>query len=386
MTDFLKKERFKGICRSILRMKILAIAIFASLLAIIYWAVIASDRYVSEAHVLIQRTDMASSQAMDFSALLSGGDGVSRSDQMLLRNRLLSLDMLQLLDKELGLREHYSSHDHDILSRMFFHDASLEFFHRHFLSRVSVEYDEYAGVLVIQAQAYDPEMAQKITAALVREGERFMNAMGHQLAAEQVSFLEKQVKQRGEHALDARQRMLAFQNAKGLISPQSAAENLAAVVNKLEAQLTELNARKAALLGYLAPSAPGVVEVDLQIQAVEKQIKSEQTRLTSAKGQSLNKTVEEYQRLEQEALFMQDAYKSALVALEKGRVEATRTLKMVLVLQSPSLPEYPMQPRRLYNIVSFLIGALLLAGLAQILLAIVRDHRDWRCCTNAGRS
>lgn len=376
MTDFLKKERFKGICQSILRMKILAIAILASLLAIIYWALIASDRYVSEAQVLIQRTDMASSQALDFTSLLSGGDGVSRSDQMLLRNRLLSLDMLQLLDKELGLREHYSSHDHDILSRMFFHDASLEFFHRHFLSRVSVEYDEYAGVLVIQAQAYDPEMAQKITAALVREGERFMNAMGHQLAAEQVSFLEKQVKQRGEHALDARQRMLAFQNAKGLISPQSAAENLAAVVNKLEAQLTELNARKAALLGYLAPSAPGVVEVDLQIQAVEKQIKAEQTRLTSAKGQSLNKTVEEYQRLEQEALFMQDAYKSALVALEKGRVEATRTLKMVLVLQSPSLPEYPMQPRRLYNIVSFLIGALLLAGLAQILLAIVRDHRD----------
>lgn len=376
MTDFLKKERFKGICRSILRMKILAIAIFASLLAIIYWAVIASDRYVSEAQVLIQRTDMASSQALDFTSLLSGGDGVSRSDQMLLRNRLLSLDMLQLLDKELGLREHYSSHDHDILSRMFFRDASLEFFHRHFLSRVSVEYDEYAGVLVIQAQAYDPEMARKITSALVREGERFMNAMGHQLAAEQVSFLEKQVKQRGDHALDARQRMLAFQNAKGLISPQSAAENLAAVVNKLEAQLTELNARKAALLGYLAPSAPGVVEVDLQIQAVEKQIKAEQTRLTSAKGQSLNKTVEEYQRLEQEALFMQDAYKSALVALEKGRVEATRTLKMVLVLQSPSLPEYPMQPRRLYNIVSFLIGALLLAGLAQILLAIVRDHRD----------
>lgn len=376
MIDFLKKERFKGLCRSILRMKILAVAILASLLAMIYWAVIASERYVSEAHVLIQRTDMASSQVMDFSALLSGGDGVSRSDQMLLRNRLLSLDMLQLLDKELGLREHYSSHDHDILSRMFFHDASLEFFHRHFLSRVSVEYDEYAGVLVIQAQAYDPEMAQKITAALVREGERFMNAMGHQLAAEQVSFLEKQVEQRGQHALDARQRMLAFQNAKGLISPQSAAENLAAVVNKLEAQLTELNARKAALLGYLAPSAPGVVEVDLQIQAVEKQIKAEQTRLTSAKGQSLNKTVEEYQRLEQEALFMQDAYKSALVALEKGRVEATRTLKMVLVLQSPSLPEYPMQPRRLYNIVSFLMGALLLAGLAQILLAIVRDHRD----------
>lgn len=376
MTDLLKKERFTGMLRVIWRMKALAVALCASLLAAFYWGIIASDRYVSEAHVLIQRTDMAASQALDFGSLLAGGDGISRADQMLLRDRLLSVDMLLQLDKDLNLREHYSSHDHDILSRMFFHDASLEFFHKHFLSRISVEYDEYAGVLVIQAQAYDAEMARKITSALVHEGERYMNTLGHQLAQEQVNFLEKQVKERGEHALNARQRVLSFQNAKGLISPQSAAENLAGVVNKLEEQLTELSARKTALLGYLAPTAPAVVEVDLQIQAVEKQIKTEKARLTSAKGQSLNKTVEEYQRLELEAQFQQDAYKSALVALEKGRVEATRTLKKVLVLQSPSMPEYPMRPRRLYNIATFILGALLLAGLVQLLASIVRDHRD----------
>ena len=109
---------------------------------------------------------------------------------------------------------------------------------------------------------------------------------------------------------------------------------------------------------------------------MEKQIKTEKARLTSAKGQSLNKTVEEYQRLELEAQFQQDAYKSALVALEKGRVEATRTLKKVLVLQSPSMPEYPMRPRRIYNIGTFILGGRLLAGLVQLLASIVRDHRD----------
>lgn len=371
-----KKEKFRNLCRKIWRMKIFAIAIFASFFAILYWGFIASDRYVSEARVIIQRTDMAASQAMDFGSLLAGGDGASRTDQMLLRDRLLSLDMLQKLNQELHLREHYSSHDHDILTRMFFKDASLEFFHRHFLSRVSVEYDEYAGVLVIQAQAYDAKMAQKIAQTLVREGEHYMNVLGHQLAQEQVGFLEKQIKERSELALDARQRVLAFQNAKGLISPQSAAENLAGVVNKLEEQMTELSARKTALLGYLAATAPAVVEVDLQIQAIEKQIKTEKARLTSAKGQSLNKTVEEYQRLELEAQFLQDAYKSALVALEKGRIEATRTLKKVQVLQSAPLPEYPMRPRRLYNIATFILGAFLLAGLAQLLASIVRDHRD----------
>lgn len=376
MTDLQKRNRLAQLFKKMWRMKIFAIALIASIFATIYWGFIASDRFVSEARVIIQRTDMASSQVMDFGALLAGGDGASRTDQMLLRDRLLSLDMLLKLDDELHLREHYSSRDHDVLTRMFFQDASLEFFHRHFLSRVSVEYDEYAGVLAIQAQAYDAVMAQKITQALVREGERYMNTLGHQLAQEQVQFLEKQIKARSELALDARQRVLAFQNAKGLISPQSAAENLAGVVNKLEGQMTELSARKTVLLGYLAPSAPAVVEVDLQMQAAQQQIKTEKERLTSTKGQSLNKTVEEYQRLELEAQFLQDAYKSALVALEKGRIEATRTLKKVQVLQSAPLPEYPMRPRRLYNIATFILGAFLLAGLAQLLASIVRDHRD----------
>jgi len=372
----LNQERLNNLGRSLWRMKLLAIALGASLLAAVYWGLMASDRYVSEARVLIQRTDMSSSQAVDFTSLLSGGDGISRADQMLLRDRLLSVDMLLKLDHELNLREHYASHDHDLVSRMFFKNASLEFFHRYFLSRVSAEYDEYAGVLVVQAQAYDPATAQKITQALLKEGEQYMNESGHQLAQEQVNFLEKQVKERETLALSAREKLLAFQNTKGLISPQAAAENLTSVVNKLEEQLSELNARKTALLGYLAPKAPAVVEVDLQIGAVEKQIKTEKARLTGSKGQSLNKTVEEYQRLQLEADFMQEAYKSALVGLEKGRVEATRILKKVLVLQNATLPEYPLRPRRLYNIVTFLIGALLLAGLLHLLTAIVRDHRD----------
>lgn len=73
MTDFLKKEYFKNYCKAVWRLKALAIALCVSILAIIYWGVIASDRYVSEARVLIQRTDMAALQALDFGSLLAGG-------------------------------------------------------------------------------------------------------------------------------------------------------------------------------------------------------------------------------------------------------------------------------------------------------------------------
>ena len=360
----------------LLRRPVFARAALACLLAAVYWSVIASDRFVSEAHVIIQRTDMAGSQSMDFGSLLAGASGGSRGDQMLLRDHLLSVDMLKKLDEALALREHFSNDERDPLSRLWSPEPTMEEFHRYYLKRISVEYDDYAGVLVIRAQAYDPATAQAIARMLVDEGERTMNTLGHRLAQEQVAFLEKQVTEHGDRAMQARQKLLAFQNENGLVSPQATAESLAGVINKLEAQVTELNARRAALLGYLAPTAPGVVELNLQIDAVEKQIKTEQARLASPKGKALNRTVEEFQRLELTAQFAQDVYKSALIALEKGRVEATRTLKKVSVLQTPTLPEYPLEPRRLYNIIVFVLVALLLAGVVHLLAAIVRDHKD----------
>ena len=361
----------------LLRRRAFRAAAIASLLAIVYWFFIASDRYVSEAHVVIQRTDMAASTALDFGTLLAGAaTGNNRADQLLLRDHLLSLDMLKKLDAQLDLRSHYSDWGRDPLSRMWGKDASQERFHDHYLSRTTVEYDDYSGVLVIKAQGYDPETAHKITSLLVAEGERYMNELAHRMAEDQVAFLEKQVAQMSERAMKARQTVVTYQNAKGLVSPESLVESLTTVVNSLESQLAELRARRTVLLGYLAPNAPGVVEVDLQIGALQKQIKEEQRRLASPNGKTLNRTVEEYQRLELAAEFAMDAYKSALVALEQGRIEATRALKKVSILQSATLPEYPREPRRLYNVVLFILAATILAGVVHLLAAIIRDHKD----------
>ena len=361
---------------ALLRRRIIGAAVIASLLATIYWLFIASDRYVSEAHVIIQRTDLAGGQSMDFSSLLGGAINGSRADQLLLRDHLLSIDMLKKLDATLNLRAHYSDSQRDPLSRMWFQDASMEWFHRHYLTRVSVEFDEYAGVLLIKSQGYDPKKAHAITSMLVREGEKFMNEMAHDLADEQVAFLEKQVEQMGQRSLQARQAVLNYQNRKGLVSPQATVTTLAGIVAKLEAQRTELEIQRRALQAYLVSDHPNIVQLDQQAAAITRQIAEEEAKLASPGGKTLNRTVEEFQRLEMEAGFAQDVYKTALIALEKGRVEAIRTLKKVSVLQAPSQPEFALEPRRYYNTLVFTLVAMLLAGVAHLLAAIVRDHKD----------
>jgi capsular polysaccharide transport system permease protein len=350
--------------------------LMAALLTAAYWLVTASDRYVSEANVIIRKTDSVGMPSFDISMLVSGIGGVNRSDQLLLREYLLSVDILGKLDAALDLRSHYSDKRRDIVSRMWFQDASMEWFHRHYLSRTDINYDDFAGVLRIKAQAYDPEKARAISSMLVREGERYMNQIGHEMAETQVNFLTAQVNLAQLRFQQARQALLAFQNKKGLFSPQATAESLNVLVAKLEEQRAQLQTQLASFPKTLDRDHPNLMMLRQSLAAIDRQIDDERAKLANPTGKTLNITMEEFQRLQMEVTFTEQLYKAALTALEKGRMDATRMLEKVSVLQAPTLPEYPMEPRRIYNTAITLLFAAMFAGILKLLESIVLDHVD----------
>ena len=355
---------------------VVRLILILAVLTTVYWLAFASDRYVSEANVIIRKTDSVGAATFDLGMLVSGVASVDRANQLLLRDYLLSIDMLKKLDKSLDLRTHYSSSEHDLVSRMWFQDASMEWFHKHYLSRVQVEFDEFSGVLRIKVQAYEPEMAQAITQQLVQEGERYMNVLGHEMAQVQVDFLVTQVDQAQERFQKASQDLLNYQNKAGLLSPQATAESINAIVAALEAQRAQLQTQLASLPKSLDRDHPNILMLKQSLKAVDTQIKEEKLKLATPSGGTLNTYVEEFYRLEMNVQFTQELYKSSLGALEKGRIDATRMLEKVSVLQSATLPEYPLEPRRLYNTLVTLLLALILAGILKLLKSIVLDHVD----------
>ena len=375
------KQSWKKMCDEWLSVRIfkrlIRVTLLIAALTVIYWLVVASDRYVSEANVIIRKTDSVSAPTLDIPLLAPGMGGVNRPDQLLLRDYLLSVDMLKKLDAKLDLRSHYSNWQRDVISQMWFKDASIEWFHRHFLSRLSVEYDDFAGILRIKVQAYDAPMAQAISAMLVAEGERYMNQLGHELAEAQVNFLTQQVSQAQLRFQQASQALLNFQNNKGLLSPQATAESINALIAKLEEQRAQLETQLASLPRSLDRDHPNIVLLKQSLAAVDRQIEQEKAKLATPSGKTLNASMEEFHRLQMEANFTQDLYKSSLAALEKGRIDATRMLEKVSVLQSPTLPEYPMEPRRIYNTIATLLVAAMLAGILKLLEGIIVDHIDY---------
>lgn len=346
-----------------------------SLLTMCFW-LFSSDRYVSEGIVIVQNTEQISAPNVDLMTMLGGIGKANSSDQLLLREHLLSVDMLNKLDAALDLRSHYSDSRWDFASRLWFKDASIEWFHRYYLSRVFVEYDDYAGVLRISAQAYDAGTANAIASMLINEGERFMNEMSHALARTQVEFLEKQVALAHTQVLQASKVLLDFQNQKGLISPKATVESIHTIIGKLEEQRTELQTQLASLPRNLDRNHPTRKSLQQSLAAVERQIAQEQAKLASTSGRPLNSLMEKEQLLQLDLNFKQDLYKTSLVALEKGRMDAARALKHVSVLQAPVLAEYAWQPRRIYGVVATLCITLLVLGIINLLKAVILDHVD----------
>jgi capsular polysaccharide transport system permease protein len=351
------------------------VCLIAIVVVSLYWALWASDRYVSHANVVLESPQLAS-PTLSVSSLLSGGATSNLADMLLLRDYMRSVDMLKLLVEEADFRNHYANSGADFFSALGDVNAPLEELHDYFLSRVSVELDDYAGVLRVDVEAFDPEEANKIAQLLLDEGERHMNLMGQRLAEEQVRFLEQQVALLEEKFQQTRDALLDYQNANGLVSPTGTVESLSSVVSGLEGQLAIAKARKSAMASFQSARSPEIVRVNSEIKALTNQIAQEQQRLARQSGNALNSISSEYQTLMLRAQFAQDSYSGALGALENTRIEAARKLKQVSVLQTPTMPEYPEQPERLYNSVVFAVIALFITLIINMLILIVKDHRD----------
>lgn len=363
MKYFLKKYPHWGLC------------FFSIFVVSFYWTFWASDRYVSEANVVLE-SPQVSMPSLDVSSLLTGGGSSNSQDMLLLRDYLLSTDMLKYLVKNADFRKHYAGSGADFFSRLRDEDAPLEKLYEYYLERVSVELDSYAGVLRIKVEAFTPEKAHQIAGLLLSQGETQMNLLGQRLAQEQVEFLEQQVAVLEKRFNATREALLSYQNENGLVSPTATVESLSTVVATLEGQLASLKARRSALSSYQSKRSPEVVRVNSEIKALNNQIKSERNRLARQGGNALNVISSKYQTLQLKAKFAQESFSGAIAALETTRIEAARKLKQLSVLQSATLPSYSKVPNRIYNALLFMMIMLFFTTIINMMVIVIKDHRD----------
>jgi len=350
------------------------ICISSIIFVALYWSIIASDQYLSKSTIVLD-SPQSTAPSLDFSSLINGSGG-STADMLILREYLLSVDMLNTINEELEFVKHYSDKDIDFISRLSSKSITVEELHRYYLTKIIVEMDHYSKVLKIKVTAFSPEMAKGILELLLISGEKKMNTLGQHLADEQVAFLDKQVSKYQSIYKQARDELLNYQNREGLISPEASIESIMSVITNLELRLAVLNTTLSTQKNFLSPHSPQLKRTNNEITAVTQQINSERSKLVDKKGIALNVRSSKYKALELKNQFAKEAYSGALIALESTRINTARKLKQISILQYPTLPEYSEAPKRLYNITMYSIISLFLTLILQMLMLIIRDHRD----------
>lgn len=346
-------------------------------LALVYFGVIASDRYVSESTVALQQSGNDVSALPGAALLLAGINPPSREETLYLKQYIHSLGLLQQLDAKLKLRAHYESRKLDLVASLW-GTASQENFLDYYRSRVEVSMDELSSTLTLRVQGFDPKFAHELNQAILEESERFVNEMSHKLAREKLGFAETELARAGEKLQQAKTELLAFQGKNRLLDPTVQAQASGAMVAELQASITKSEADLRVLRGFLNDDAYQVKALRSQIDATRAQLEVERARSTgSGRGADrLNVLAIEFEGLKTKAEFALDAYKLALGAVENARIDATRKLKNLVVIEPATLPQTAEYPRRIYNLATLLVVCLLLYGIVRLIIATIREHQD----------
>lgn len=353
----------------------LGTVVVPTVLATLYFGVIASDVYVSESRFVV-RSPQRQSQTGTLSALLQGtGFSRAQDDTYPVIDYIESRDALRELNRGNYVLDAYGNHG-DILSRFQRQfDDSFESLWKYYNKHVvTVEFDSTSAITTLQVRSFTSQDAAKINESLLELSEHLINRMNERAAKDMVQFARSEVDAATVKAKDAAAAMAAYRKSNAVFDPEKQSALQLQQVTTLQAQLFSAQTQLSQLQA-IAPQNPQVSVLKTNIGALEKQIQEATGGVTGVKGSLSDKTAT-YTRLQLDSQFADKQLASTMAALENARAEAQRKQLYLERLVQPNQPDVAIEPKRLKQIFEVFALGMIVWGVLSLLLAGVREHHD----------
>lgn len=354
-----------------LRNRFLLFVGLPTLLALVYFAFVATDMYVSEARFSIRGAEGGSGP--EWLALFGHAGGSTAADAYVVQEYIQSQDMLTVLEQNLSLRAHYQSHSADVISRLE-SDATREEFLEYFRWVVGVGYDPASGIFTLKTRAYSPKMARDLCQAILAQSEELVNQLAERSLQDSLALARSELAVAEERVTKARESMKHFRNQQDLLNPEAVAGAMLALVAELEGEAVKTRTTLSEVRTYMREDSARITTLKARLAALEGQISAEKGRLTGNKSHVLNEVVTDYERLQVEREFAEKLYLSALASLEAARVRAESKSRYLVAFAEPTLPDESLYPRRIRSTGLFFAITTLLFGIVSLIIAAIREH------------
>ncbi|QIA64464.1 lipopolysaccharide biosynthesis protein [Vibrio astriarenae] len=338
----------------------------------LFWA---TERFESQAQVIVQQPDGMAT--MDASMAVLTGLGMPStgvSDTELVKAYILSNDMLRYLEDKLNLSAHYSQSEIDVFSRLD-SDSSWESFFEFYQKHINVFIDAKSNIVFVQGQGFDADFAHRLTQTIVDRAEWYINSIGHQLAEAQLEFIKNEHANIQSRLEEAQATLLNFQQRYNLLDPAAEGMAMQQIAYGLEGQISAKEAELKSLNAIMSDQAPQVRALQNQLTALKEQLVKERGKLSADDEQVIpvSEILANYTDLKVKMELALQAYTSSEVSLEKSRIEAYRQLKYLVVVEAATLPQDSKYPHALYNISLFALVTMMLFAIGKIIISTIRE-------------
>ena len=346
------------------------------ILFFIYNALIFTPRYASIASIAI-KDNQGNINAGGLGALL-GSVSSGTTNPYMLQSYIQSLNMLQNLDNSIHLINLYQSHKIDFLSRLS-STANQKSQLDYYLSKIDVKYMQDSQSIELAAQGITPKEAQYILNSIINSSQDYVNNIDFQLAKQRLDFSQKQLQIAQAKLSDANQGIISFQNNNGILDPKSDVSTLAGIMAGLQSQLVGFQTELVNMQEYMQKNAPDIQRQQEKIASIQQQINLQRQKILGMDGDKnnskLNEVVNMFEWLRMQAQVAISEYTAAIASLEVAKSDTISQKQQVVVLQSPTLPNYNEYPRLWYSTLTLFIILVMIYGIIRMTKTIIDEHR-----------
>lgn len=351
------------------------VVLIPTLLATLYYGLIASDQYVSESRFVVKSQADEQVRLPSIASLLqSSGMSSGQEQTNEVMEYIRSRDALADLNKAFNIKAAYSAGSADFLSRYnaFWREDRFENLHRYYTDKVETHPDTQSGLAVLEVRAFTAADAQRINALLLDLSEQLVNRLNDKARQTGISEAERRVLMAENRVRTARATLAQYRNQEALLDPAKQAEAVLDVSTKLATQQAALQAQLE-VMQRVTPDNPAIAALRGQIAALGKQIEVQNQRVVGNRGAIASKLAN-YENLQAEQEFASQALTAARTALEQARVQATRQQFYLERVVNPNKPDLAKLPRRIIQIITVFAVALCLYMIGWMLIVGILEH------------
>jgi capsular polysaccharide transport system permease protein len=325
--------------------------VIPSLMGAVYYGLIASDRYVTEARFAIRPAIGAAEKANPDSVGTNSGvpKEMIAQDTLITYSYILSRPMVEFIETQLPIREWYGRDSIDFLSR-FQADKPIEKFLKYWKQRVEVEIESSSGIMNLQVEAFDPDESLAITKAVLKEAERSVNELSAKARNDALAESNRELKLAEDRLKNVSVAVRDLRNREGVLDAQKSNEANLKVVSELRSNRINFAVQLAISQRDLGPESRRIIDLKQQIHDIDDNIaRIEKASATQDPEQKrvLSEALTRFEALENERKNASKYYESVLAAHERARIIAARQIEFFSPIIQPVRAESSTQPRRI---------------------------------------